>query len=320
MIQRFRNRPHPHIVRYLAAWAQQSNFYILFELASTNLQSFIHPSFNNTSQSSKPLSRNIPRLPGSNRPEMDLPFQDWILHQVAGLADALAYVHNITADTFGSAPREVSRSNLQIDEIPSQQRRAVGFHHDIKLDNILVCDIGGRDFGTLKLGDFGSARVKTLRLSQFSAASRTPQQTEEEDGAITYQSPDLELKGHASRNTDIWALGCVFLELMLWCFDDSFTVSDFSNKRVEEEQGPSSSNRFWKRKTGRSRPSASLKACVVDRLDFLQEHATHERPFRVWFETVQKMLEVDDRRRPGSGSVRDQLLDNYSQHTEEDEE
>ncbi|KIX08663.1 uncharacterized protein Z518_03320 [Rhinocladiella mackenziei CBS 650.93] len=307
MIQKFRTQPHDHIVRYLAAWSRRNNFYILFELASIDLKTFIAGSDDGYSQSSKPLRRKIPRQQDSRLPIIDEKFEDWIMEQVTGLAQALAYVHEITFD-YRSESSLVSRnsSTLQIPHVYPYRPRAVGFHHDIKLDNVLVFNSVTRGYGTFKLGDFGSARVK---LSEYYTVNRTPQMARQENGAVTYTSPDLELKGETTRKTDVWALGCVFLELMLWCFDREFTVPRFSQERLNDDKGPSRTNRFWQ--TTESESTAALKPCVSKKIEILRQHCRKRKYFKVWFDCVEGMLQVDAEERIRAHKLSNILSDNY---------
>jgi serine/threonine protein kinase len=72
------------------------------------------------------------------------------------------------------------------------------WHRDIKPENILLTSAGD-----IKIADFGLACVEKSSLSKYSFA-----------GTLTYASYE---KGHGLRydsKDDIWALGCVFVELL----------------------------------------------------------------------------------------------------------
>ena len=71
-------------------------------------------------------------------------------------------------------------------------------HRDLKPQNIfLMLD------GTVKLGDFGLAKV----LNYTSQVART------QCGTIVYMSPEVALGRPYTNKTDIWALGCILYEL-----------------------------------------------------------------------------------------------------------
>jgi serine/threonine protein kinase len=93
------------------------------------------------------------------------------------------------------------------------------FHHDIKPADILVC---GSD-NTLKITDWGCACVKSLTAY---AGPGTP--TSGNKGNPYYLPPECR-KGPSSRPHDVWSLGCVFLELLIWFHQGSDELHTFCN-------------------------------------------------------------------------------------------
>lgn len=115
--------------------------------------------------------------------------------QILGLAKALEAAHNL--NTTGASYR----------------------HGDLKPENILVFS-GGGCIGTLKIGDWGEAKeheqVTEMRRSRTTA----------EYGTRRYEAPEVvtgvqakwlgQSTGRRSRLYDIWAMGCITLEFIIW--------------------------------------------------------------------------------------------------------
>jgi len=79
-------------------------------------------------------------------------------------------------------------------------------HRDLKPSNILVMG-EGKEMGTVKIGDFGLARI-----------FQSPLRPLIDNGVVVtiwYRAPELLLGSkHYTRAVDIWAIGCIFAELL----------------------------------------------------------------------------------------------------------
>ena len=193
MIEKLVSRPHEHITLHLAMWTQSGVSYILFPLAKYNLREFM---------GSTP-----------DRPRLTAPFVLWFLVQLRGLASALSHIHFIGQESSpdDTAVTESGDYGLLGADLTdeTQSLGLAGFHHDIKSDNILVFEKETTRpgcGGTLKITDFGAGRFADLRLGQQSSGVKAAK------GTLTYKAPDK----YPSRPFDIWALGCVFIELLIW--------------------------------------------------------------------------------------------------------
>ncbi|KAI0550050.1 hypothetical protein F4679DRAFT_544665, partial [Xylaria curta] len=113
----------------------------------------------------------------------------WVAEQFLGITTALHEIHH---QGYQGVLAEVR-----------------AYHGDIKPENILLFE-GDRQGGirhVWKIGDFGVSR-------RFLVAARggdvpkgfTP----------TYQSPEHRIEGRIDDRADIWSLGCVFLETVIW--------------------------------------------------------------------------------------------------------
>jgi serine/threonine protein kinase len=92
-------------------------------------------------------------------------------------------------------------------------------HGDLKPENILCFD-NGRTIGTLKIGDWGQAKehrsMTEMRPSEVAEAfgTRLYEPPEAETGII-FRLPGQSTRRH-SRLYDIWAMGCITLEFIIW--------------------------------------------------------------------------------------------------------
>lgn len=131
-----------------------------------------------------------------------MPFCEALFVQMKGIVDALAFLHAKT-----------SHAGFVI-------------HRDIKPANILILN------GTFKLADFGSSRIK---------ASEETSKTEWAMGTPMYEPPEkiIEDSDTHGRARDVWALGCVLLELLVFLiygFREPAAVDHFEEERINSTQ------------------------------------------------------------------------------------
>ncbi|OAL53853.1 hypothetical protein IQ07DRAFT_596836 [Pyrenochaeta sp. DS3sAY3a] len=171
-----------HIVRFVTAfrrlWNDTEEHYVIFEWASGgNLRKM---------WKEKPS----PKLTGT--------MIKHVIKQILGLATALTAAHN--------------------PELPDSKQASYR-HGDLKPENILVFNDGG-PFGTLKIGDWGEARYHE-RVTAI-----RPSRTITKFGTRRYEAPEVEIgvrithlgqsMKRRSRLGDVWALGCITLEFIVW--------------------------------------------------------------------------------------------------------
>ena len=157
----------------------------------------------------------------------------WLLAQFLGLSNALRGIHNLSdSDTKSGAT-----TNLLA------PRRRSGWHHDLKPQNILCFRGSGSTSGWFQIADFGSGKVHTYR-SGGSVNTRSP------NGTPTYEPPEAAKEGATSRPYDLWSMGCVFLELMIWAVYGYSFVRSFAGARTGRRFPGSTTNiivddAFW---------------------------------------------------------------------------
>lgn len=135
----------------------------------------------------------------------------WVVNQCKGIASGLSSIHNFhskcSADTRGQY--EVHCRHSKPEHIPEQSSDdgIYGRHGDIKPENILW--FNGPHEGMLKIADFG--------LTDFrSRTSRSYVNPRSVACSPTYAPPEIALDMPISRAYDIWSLGCVYLEFVIW--------------------------------------------------------------------------------------------------------
>ena len=205
----------------------------------------------------------------------------WFLKQFLGLSDALRGIHNLSDSDSGSE----STTNLLA---PRQDIRKSGWHHDLKPQNILYFVGSGSELGWFMIADFGSGKVHTYRSG--SVNTRSP------NGTLTYEPPEAANEGVTSRPYDIWSMGCVFLELLIWATYGYSAVRQFAKDRAGPRFPESTTNVveddaffFIDIEGGIYRRSAVTT--WLDKLD--HELRTKMQPFGKVLDLVNRMLDTN---------------------------
>jgi Protein kinase domain len=260
--------PHPHITPHLASWTQKGIFYMLFPCAEMNLHEF--------------LREYPPR-------DLDTEFVKWLLGQLRGLADGVRHIHNLGPSRLAVEPQNLS-------PLGQAQRKRSGYHHDIKPKNILVFakdKVGGgapkmTDY-VFKISDFGAAKINII-LSKSGEISHHTEALSA--GDPVYRAPDYEIAGVTSRPYDIWSLGCVFLEVLVWTFDlrGNELVNAFALERLQSSWNAiGQSCAFWHRNQN---DKIVLKSSVIKRLQQLGERGEKQKVFKHLVRSIGKMLVI----------------------------
>ena len=118
------------------------------------------------------------------RPSLEPEFVKEIVHQFIGLSDALNALHNWEEGSYR--------------------------HGDLKPENILRFEDGTR-VGILKIADMGLAKHHVA-----ATVARGP--TTSRSGTPSYEPPEVYTKSKEARSRlyDIWSMGCITLELLVW--------------------------------------------------------------------------------------------------------
>lgn len=262
ILDELRKLTSQHIVVHYATWTQDQKYYMLFPYAECNLREYMEREQFGACTKTRIL---------------------WFLRQFRNLADALRNIHNIK-EVLLPSPNLAS---------PNQISRKSAWHHDLKPQNILFFRGTGSESGVFKIADFGSGKVHTLRSG--SANTNSP------NGTVTYEPPEAQLdEGATSRPYDVWSLGCVLLELLLWAVFGFDSVQNFAEERRGRSFPDSKTNvlvddAFWERRNDVTR----LRDAVTEKLRLLEkrELERNSQPFEEVVELIGQMLDTNPKTR-----------------------
>jgi serine/threonine protein kinase len=233
----------------------------------------------------------------------------WILHQIAGLAKGLQEIHDNSKNFKPEkAPSLEPGMNLQ----SKVGNWLIGYHHDIKPQNILHFKRLNKDittpspeYGVYQIADFGVGKFYQ-HMSDYSPG------TIHHRGTITYAAPESRIsysdsgnvrsKGnlHLSRPYDVWSFGCVVMETLVWLILGKREWIQFNEKRfgnVIEDNNAEISDAFWVASDGLKK--AYVKPVVKKMLSDLRdsERVKKSESFAGMVDLVENILDVNPRTR-----------------------
>lgn len=220
----------------------------------------------------------------------------WLLDQVHGMADAVKHIHHLS----GREPLLPSPGLVA----PVAGERMTGWHHDLKPENILFFLDSCSARGMFRISDWGSGKVNEYRRTS-SIRTKHP------IGTVTYEPPEAISQGSTSRPYDLWSLGCIYLELLIWAVFGPAVVESFSNERLDKRvsnsaTGTSRDDAFWE-KVGNE---YVLRSSVITQMQLLDEALAKPKapPFKELLGCVRRMLEIEANKRIKASEL-SELLD-----------
>lgn len=203
----------------------------------------------------------------------------WLLDQFHGMAEAVERIHYL------SGP-EAPTSGLTLTTSAAGERRTA-WHHDLKPENILFFKTSSSSRGTFRISDWGSGKVNAYHTRSYHTKSAI--------GTLTYEPPEYTRDKKTSRPSDLWSLGCVFLELLIWAVFGSTSVDTFSDQRNDKRNANSETNSmkddaFWQQVGN----EYVLRKDVITQLERLEKSLIQPSapPFREVVRYVRRMLEI----------------------------
>ena len=260
MLRELRKLAHPNIVTHLATWTQEGGHYMILPYAQCDLREYME---------------------GNTFAQKDA---SWLLDQFRGMAEAVRQIHNLS-------DKEELTSNLT-DRTSSPGERMTAWHHDIKPENILFFNDSCSSCGIFRLADWGSAKVNPYRTRSHNTRSPI--------GTLTYEPPEYDWAGKTSRPHDLWSLGCVFLEFLVWAVFGGNHLQTFSDNRdgprhLNSGTSDETDDAFWQK----SGDDYKLRQSVVTQLQSLDEELgkPDALPFREIVGYIRCMLEIEPQKR-----------------------
>ncbi|KAI1409497.1 kinase-like protein [Hypoxylon sp. FL1857] len=271
-------RANNHLIQLLATFevpnpsVQGSTFYLLFDWAEGNLKDFWKAN---------------PHLVGERSHSI------WISQQFHEICQAVQCVHNEREETLRST--DTSRLARGPPGRVFDVNDLYGRHGDIKPDNFLWFHPVHLSSDLLALSDFGLGRLHT----QVSRSNQDPRKLA---FTATYIAPEFDLPdGMISRTSDIFSLGCVFLEHVTWYLKGLDSVENaFPIQRSDKDIYGFDADKFFVIRPdgpgGHQRPY--LKPKVREWIDGLQKHENCTWYIFQLLEIIRdKMLEPDRNKR-----------------------
>ncbi|KAH0563082.1 hypothetical protein GP486_002350 [Trichoglossum hirsutum] len=262
VLQTLQGLQHNHIVRLLCTYKHNNTYNMLFPLAKCNLRVYMegHP------------------------PEPSKETSVWFLSQLMGLAEALSKIHNYKSSSEGSENYNGSGRHSENQTI---------YHHDLKPENILYFPPTGDGFGSFQIADFGLAKINPTYPSSSSAGTST-------SGTATYAPPEADPNSiKLGRPYDIWSMGCIFLELLVWFCYGPGGCKEFHKSREPLDNAPYRDDAFFIIRDG----NASLRSGVKEWIEKLREHPSCKNIGSLGTTVTlveEEMLEVDHKMRKKS--------------------
>lgn len=207
-LKRLSSLDHAHLIKLQVTYLYRDHYHLLFRWADGNLRNYWE---------AHPKPSDIPRT---------WEYATWVTSQWLGLARALSAIHDCPPDE--TIEPEDEQPN---DGFGSQRNK--GRHGDIKPENILwfqsyeAQDDQPPVNGRLVISDFGLTefhRDETGLVSPLNIA-RSP----------TYRPPEYDVSATISQSYDIWTLGCVLLEFIVWYLQGFEAFDQFSKKRTADD-------------------------------------------------------------------------------------
>ncbi|KAJ4005574.1 hypothetical protein NW752_002407 [Fusarium irregulare] len=236
-LKRFAGKETSPLVQLLWTFSLGSTYHLVFPFAERNLYEL--------------WRSNEFEFPLAEKKDHDTAL--WFLRQCLGIAEGLEMIHQGGRDHDSLEPQRFGR------------------HGDIKPENILwFKDSGtkeaGYTLGTLKISDFGMSGFHTTQTSSHVDTDRI-------GCSVTYRAPEYDVDREISQSYDIWSLGCVFMEFLLWYLKGWDGVDTFSKRRVEEDNNyPVKEDTFFNSIRKGNRTGAVTKISVAMEFQNLYKH------------------------------------------------
>lgn len=166
-------------------------------------------------------------------PTAELIFQT--VYQLRGIADALDSLHNCQIVSPQVDNNDADEQSLKspevlvhdedddiVEQVDNVNQKSIR-HGDLKPENILRFMHQQTGLGTLKIADMGLAKQHIVNTQN------RKQLTSTRYGTIRYEAPEAvtTFRGGRSRLYDVWSMGCITLEFIIWVLYGNDALNNF---------------------------------------------------------------------------------------------
>ncbi|OBS18946.1 hypothetical protein FPOA_10670 [Fusarium poae] len=211
----------------------------------------------------------------------------WTLKQMQGLCKALVELHR----------PHTAEGALKSNEDDPHFR-----HGDLKPENILVFQEGTTEI--LRIADLGLGR---FHLKSTDGRRKAKEYTKTVTGTTRYMPPEFNDDNHISRKLDVWSLGCLFIEFIIWAAwglegldqfnkldNDEFWQKRSNSRNVVHDNISSWMQSMRKVLSPRTALGDILRLVSSDMLKRLDERCSSQEIYTKLEKTVRNALEDED--------------------------
>ncbi|KAK4183143.1 kinase-like domain-containing protein [Podospora australis] len=234
-----------HLIPLRMTYQQHGKYYLLFDLAKSDLSEFWH--------------RVNPNCSAGRKAAL------WLARECANLAHGLAQIHALAVASLSTTPTTLRTPR----------------HGDVKAENVLAVYIPASSHGNPDHDNDEAVELfnYTLKISDFSLATAEPIKKPGNLSGQCTSPPEFATKREVLGNScDIWALGCLFLMFIAWYFGGAELLNKLSLAR---NGGPRSGfhgdDRFFQIKKDVSNTRQAVAEVKPEIIEFVKQLRKHER-------------------------------------------
>lgn len=256
----------------------------------------------------------------NNDPEGSNEYITWILSQLKGITHGLSKIHVRKVEIAGAKRVAPPATNL---EVPGATPRSLldggtGYHHDIKPQNILLLykldekiTTPSPERGVLQIADFGVGKLHTEPPNGPSKG------TKNQRGTPTYAAPESVIKPSPkkpikiSRPYDVWSLGCVITEVLVWLVLGKEEWQNFNLNRTgwQSDDEVVETDGFYYVDTINGEKKAKLRDCVEEMFKTLRRRSEGSQCLGLLVSLAHKILDVNPATRIEAKDLAEELED-----------
>jgi serine/threonine protein kinase len=262
---------HPHLLKCYASFTFSFRYHMIYEKADCDMEEFIK---------TNKTAADVPSLTPQK-----------LATQLYGLAAALSVIHN------QGQPDAKDRSGLLNPGSAADLPSKTGYIHDIKPENLLmfIYEQEGKKTYWLRLSDFSCARVADF-VASISGKRKASWRSDSKSGTPVYRAPE-SMYEKTSRPYDLWSLGCVYLELLVWYLEGFDKLKEFRDTREREVRpGGACDEGFYYTNDSGPKPNFHLRDVVQKKMAYVIQNS--DKDLKHIAEAIPRLLNVNPGERP----------------------